>query len=310
MVRSLYTIIACLVLFFPLAFQFENSIKAEKISVEKRGGVYYVPAEINESILLDFIIDTGAAEVTIPADVIMTLMRNGSIEPSDYLPGKTYILADGSEMESPRVLIRQLKIGRHTLTHIAASISDVKGPLLLGQNLLERLGPYTLNTKTRELVFDDKLVQHEGEIPDSGFKLSLLKENIEASDPKEIVELFFHSVTTKQFSISWRSLSRYSQNRIVEMVKEEENTLTSEMIRELFDENHFSVQSGFWMSYREASQIPYFLQEAVFSKIKQNESDAMILVKVGKHEMNFQVLKENGKWKMGLIETLEMKDKE
>lgn len=281
-------------------------LQAEKVPVEKRGGVYYIPVEINDSLTLDFIVDTGAAEVTIPADVIMTLMRNGSIEPADYLPSKTYILADGSEMESPRVLIKQLKIGTQIINNIAASVSDIKGPLLLGQNFLERLGPYTFDIKTPHLEFNPKMVQVEAEPIEDELKLTLLKEDIEAKEPQEIVKVFFHSVTTKQFSISWRSLSDYSQNKIVEMVNDEEKDLSSEMIRKLFDENHFSVQSGFWMSYREASQIPYFLKDASYRKINQNDSGAMILVKVGEHEMNFKVLKENGKWKMGLIETLEM----
>jgi hypothetical protein len=33
----------------------------------------------NDAITLDFTIDSGAADVSIPADVVMTLMRTGTI---------------------------------------------------------------------------------------------------------------------------------------------------------------------------------------------------------------------------------------
>ena len=44
------------------------------------GGVYVVPVLINNAITLDFIVDSGAADVSIPADVVMTLMRTGTIK--------------------------------------------------------------------------------------------------------------------------------------------------------------------------------------------------------------------------------------
>lgn len=37
--------------------------------------------------------DSGAADVSIPADVVMTLMRTGTLRPGDFLGTQTYRLS-------------------------------------------------------------------------------------------------------------------------------------------------------------------------------------------------------------------------
>jgi hypothetical protein len=46
-----------------------------EIALFKDGGTFKVPVLINGAIVLDFIVDSGAADVNIPADVAMTLIR-------------------------------------------------------------------------------------------------------------------------------------------------------------------------------------------------------------------------------------------
>src|ERR1700722_16636801 len=43
------------------------------------GGTWTVPVSINNRITLDFTIDSGASDVVVPADVVMTLIRTGSL---------------------------------------------------------------------------------------------------------------------------------------------------------------------------------------------------------------------------------------
>jgi hypothetical protein len=54
------------------------------IPLRKKGGVYEIPVEINGVITLHFVLDTGAAEVNIPADVALTLYRAGTIRDTDF----------------------------------------------------------------------------------------------------------------------------------------------------------------------------------------------------------------------------------
>ena len=49
-----------------------------RVTMIESGGVYHVPVLINDILKLDFIVDSGAADVTIPADVVLTLVRTGN----------------------------------------------------------------------------------------------------------------------------------------------------------------------------------------------------------------------------------------
>ncbi len=127
---------------------------AEEISLVKVGGVYEIPVEINGVLTLHFILDSGASEVHMPADVVLTLVRTGTIKDTDFLPGKTYILADGSELQSPRFTIRSLKLGRRQITDVPASVGNLTSPLLLGQSLLERLGTWGIDSQRKVLIIN------------------------------------------------------------------------------------------------------------------------------------------------------------
>ena len=122
------------------------------IPLKKKGGVYEIPVEINGVITLHFVLDTGAAEVNIPADVALTLYRAGTIRDTDFLPGRTYTLADGSTLDSARFLLRNLAIGNHRITNIPASIGEIASPLLLGQSFLERLGTWGIDSQKQVLT--------------------------------------------------------------------------------------------------------------------------------------------------------------
>jgi hypothetical protein len=61
------------------------------IALHKNGGTFAVPVSINDAMTLEFTIDSGAADVSIPADVVMTLMRTGTINHSDFLGSRTIL---------------------------------------------------------------------------------------------------------------------------------------------------------------------------------------------------------------------------
>ena len=53
--------------------------RSSPVPLQRKGGTYVVPVLINKAITLDFIVDGGAADVSIPADVVMTLVRTGTL---------------------------------------------------------------------------------------------------------------------------------------------------------------------------------------------------------------------------------------
>ena len=64
------------------------------------GGTFAVPVTINNQLTLKFIVDSGASDVSIPADVVMTLLRTDTITKADFLGQQTYQMADGSTVPS------------------------------------------------------------------------------------------------------------------------------------------------------------------------------------------------------------------
>jgi hypothetical protein len=62
--------------------------RSDGYPLKKVGGTFVVPVEINGAIVLDFTIDSGAADVSVPADVFSTLTRTGTIRDIDVIGEK------------------------------------------------------------------------------------------------------------------------------------------------------------------------------------------------------------------------------
>jgi hypothetical protein len=121
----------------------------DEVTIEKRGNSYRVPVRINETITLPFVLDTGAEELAIPADVALTLVRAGALKGTDFIGKARYSMADGSEQVTDRVIIREVQVGDH---NVAAFVSPPAGDLLLGQSFLSKFGTVTVDYKRLVLV--------------------------------------------------------------------------------------------------------------------------------------------------------------
>jgi gag-polyprotein putative aspartyl protease/MORN repeat len=108
------------------------------IPLIKESGTFKVSVVINGVIPLHFMVDSGAADVSIPADVVGTLIRTGTLTDNDFVGEQIYRLADGSRIKSKTFRIRQLKVGDRVVENVLGSIADVNGSLLLGQSFLSR----------------------------------------------------------------------------------------------------------------------------------------------------------------------------
>jgi hypothetical protein len=65
----------------------------EEVQLKRMGGVFAVPVVINQAITIPFVLDSGAAEVQIPAEVVFTLIRTGTLSEADFLGASSYVLA-------------------------------------------------------------------------------------------------------------------------------------------------------------------------------------------------------------------------
>jgi clan AA aspartic protease (TIGR02281 family) len=131
-----------------------DSAASKTILLENDRGTYVVPVVINGVITLKFTVDSGAADVSIPADVFLTLIRAGTIGDKDYVGQKTYVLADGSTVPSQTFRIRSLKIGDVVMENVLATVASVKGDLLLGQSFLGRLKSWSIDNTAHAMIIN------------------------------------------------------------------------------------------------------------------------------------------------------------
>jgi clan AA aspartic protease (TIGR02281 family) len=120
--------------------------------MQKSGGTFKLPVLINNALTLDFVIDSGASDVSIPADVVMTLMRTGTLKSEDFLGSQTYTLADGSTVPSETFRIRSLKVGDREIENVTGSVTKIEGTLLLGQSFLSRFKSWSVDNEREVLM--------------------------------------------------------------------------------------------------------------------------------------------------------------
>lgn len=132
----------------------QSSAFGSAIPMKREGGTYVVPVLINNAITLDFTVDSGASDVSIPTDVVTTLMRAGTILDTDFIREQVYVLADGSKVKSHTFRIRSLKVGDRILENVTGSVASTKGSLLLGQSFLGRFKSWSIDNSRHVLLLE------------------------------------------------------------------------------------------------------------------------------------------------------------
>jgi clan AA aspartic protease (TIGR02281 family) len=117
------------------------SISAQiTITMELDGGVYKVPCIVNGA-KMKFIFDTGASTVCLSESMAEYLLDNDYLSRADIVGIGTSIVADGSEVEHVKIILRDIEIGGLHLKDVDACIIEgQKAPLLLGQTAIQKLG--------------------------------------------------------------------------------------------------------------------------------------------------------------------------
>lgn len=122
------------------------------IPMKRHGGTFVVPVVVNGTLTLDFVVDSGASDVSVSEDVVATLVRAGTIVQSDFLETKIYVLADGSQVPSQTFRIRSLKVGDRLVENVTGRVASAKSPLLLGQSFLARFKSWSVDNNKHVLV--------------------------------------------------------------------------------------------------------------------------------------------------------------
>jgi len=108
--------------------------------------------------------DSGASDVSIPADVFSTLIRTGTVSSRDFLEKRVYELADGSKQQSQRFRIRSLRVGSLVLRDVVASVAPPAASLLLGQSFLSRLRSWSIDNQRQVWLINESHTFGAGEV--------------------------------------------------------------------------------------------------------------------------------------------------
>jgi hypothetical protein len=68
--------------------------------------------------------------VTIPVDVVSTLLRTGTLQKTDFIGAETYTLADGSKVPSATFRIRSLTVNKIEIQNIKAGVTPLLLPVI------------------------------------------------------------------------------------------------------------------------------------------------------------------------------------
>jgi hypothetical protein len=123
-----------------------------EVRLRRQGDTLMVPVSINNTMTLPFMIDSGASDVGISADVLEKLMRTGTVTKADFLGRQSYHLADGSTVSGETFRIHTLKVGDREVRDVIGSVSNDENTLLLGQSFLSRFRSWSIDNQRQVLL--------------------------------------------------------------------------------------------------------------------------------------------------------------
>jgi clan AA aspartic protease (TIGR02281 family) len=122
------------------------------IALRRVAGVLVVPAMLNEGVVANFVVDSGASDVVIPESVAQMLRQTGKLSESDFTGSQTARLADGSTVRQRTFVLHSLRVGNKVLENVRASLAPGKGVPLLGQSFLQRFSAWAIDNERQVLV--------------------------------------------------------------------------------------------------------------------------------------------------------------
>lgn len=124
------------------------------IPFREEGGVKYVAVKIN-GLPCDMIFDTGCSLTLISLSEAATLYRKGELLEEDFIGTGRSQIADGSIVENMVVNLREIILDDKIVCRdVTATVSNnIHAPLLLGNEVLNRLATITIDNENNHLIF-------------------------------------------------------------------------------------------------------------------------------------------------------------
>ena len=115
------------------------------VPIQRHGKSIHLDGRLNGTVAVRWLLDTGASTTTIPVDVAKRLGAR-------VIDHRNFVLADGSIVRSPIVLISKLQVGNVSVANIQAAVTGHGTDALLGKNFLDAFSSYEINNARSQLV--------------------------------------------------------------------------------------------------------------------------------------------------------------
>lgn len=133
-----------LIALFASLFVFCELFSQKIILMEEDGGVYRISCSVNGA-KMKMVFDTGASNVSLSMSIAKYLIDNNFIKKEDIIGKGRALIADGSSVETYRLILRDIEIDGLHLYNVEAMISSSQdAPLLLGQSAIQKLGKISI----------------------------------------------------------------------------------------------------------------------------------------------------------------------
>ena len=125
-----------------------------RVKLGGSGGVFRVVDVVNDSHRINFILDSGSADVSISPTLFKLLMDNGTLQESDIIDVMKYRTANGGVMEGLRFRIRSIQVGDKIAYSVlgSASLGTQNSGMLLGMSFLRKFKGWAIDNATNELL--------------------------------------------------------------------------------------------------------------------------------------------------------------
>ena len=131
------------------------------VKMKRKSGVYTLPCWVN-GLKGDFIFDTGAANTSLSQEFVNELLRRKLLSPSDFTGATQTRNASGVVDNNTTIHIRQLKLGNRIIYNVRAIVAtSQKAPLLLGLNVIDLLGEWSMNKGRLVLYGPDNAKEYQ-----------------------------------------------------------------------------------------------------------------------------------------------------
>jgi aspartyl protease family protein len=111
----------------------------------KNSEMFTTDVTFNDTIKISCLVDSGASSCNITPDILLVLVRAGTIRKQHFLESVTYRLADGSKEECKIVIIDKMLIKGRVIRNVECSVSNnLNAPILIGQSALSKLNKVML----------------------------------------------------------------------------------------------------------------------------------------------------------------------